>query len=166
MKTAANPAVTSSEAGISPSSSRLRALIWAPCQGPSSLQLPQLEIADQARRVLLRAEVVVQERFAAIGGHERGGHSGYVEGLVKADAGRELVGKAAEDGHDALLIGAQKVELPAGEISAGADQEEHDHDCQQSGDRFGEAPLPARRGARGSPLRAGQTRARCPTLVP
>src|SRR5438067_13546347 len=94
MNTPANPAVTSSEAGISAISSRLRALmVRSPPRGfqprdpmvsgfvrpplaarPSrslgSLRNPsQLEAPDQAHRARLRAKLVVEEVRAAVGRH-------------------------------------------------------------------------------------------------
>ena len=55
MKIAAKPAVSSSDAGISASSSRLRAL---------TRQLPALERDQEILGVVLRAKLVIGERLA------------------------------------------------------------------------------------------------------
>src|SRR5436305_15243535 len=70
MNTPANPAVTSSDAGIRPSSSRLRALtlrmpLGRPAPGPrcprSRRDPPLFEVHHERGRIRLRTQVVVQE---------------------------------------------------------------------------------------------------------
>src|ERR1700730_840509 len=76
MKTPAKPAVTSSDAGISPTSSRLRALIPPArvqrCASASSVQLPELDRSNEVLRVRLRAKLIVEQGGAPVGGNERG----------------------------------------------------------------------------------------------
>src|SRR5437763_6375387 len=95
MNTPANPAVTSSDAGISPTSSRLRALIAFARQGRgsagSSGQLSQLGGTHQVLGVLLRAQVVVQQRPAAIRRNCRGRDAGDIERLVQMDPCRQVI---------------------------------------------------------------------------
>ena len=119
MNTPANPAVTSREAGISPSSSRLRALIRCSC--------PQLQArAPACRRSRSERSWLLKQRAAAIGGHKRSGNPGDVERLVQVHPGRQVVRQPAIDRHDALLVGADEVQLAGGQIAAAADQEQHD----------------------------------------
>src|SRR5260370_21896253 len=114
MNTPAKPAVTSNEAGIRRNSSRFLALTAS----PSLRHLPQLQGSDQAHRIRLRAEVVVEEGPAAIRGDQRGGHAGYVERSVELDAQGQVVGKAPVDPDDPLRICPDEGQLPAGPITA------------------------------------------------
>src|SRR6202012_1682211 len=96
MNTPANPALTSSEAGISPISSRLRAVTArAP---PSWLNLPQLEVVDQVLGAGLRAQVLVEDPAPLARGQRRGRDPRHIEALVQARTGDEVVGEPAVDG--------------------------------------------------------------------
>src|SRR3954469_2692102 len=80
MNTAAKPAVSSSDAGTSASSSRLRALIASAPAGsrqnrqagndPLSLaaQRPRLHLADEVARVVARAQLMLGHEPALVGG--------------------------------------------------------------------------------------------------
>src|SRR2546421_11534338 len=115
MNTPANPAVTSSEAGTRPISSRLRALIVA--TPAASLRNPsELEVPHQVHRARLRAELVVEEVRAAIPRHQRGRHARDEERLVEVDASRKLVGKPAVDRDDPLRVGPDEVQLARGQV--------------------------------------------------
>ena len=83
MKTAAKPAVSSSDAGISASSSRLRALI--------GVELPALELRARGRRASsLRAQLVVDAASRALARRQLvDRHAGLVVTRVEVDpAGR------------------------------------------------------------------------------
>src|ERR1700761_564233 len=99
MNTPANPAVTSREAGISPTSSRLRAVTERASR--SRLHLPQLEVVHQVLRVGLRAQVVVEHPATLGRGQRRGGDAGLVVELIEAHPGDEVVGQASVDGDEA-----------------------------------------------------------------
>src|SRR5260370_12383635 len=104
MNTPAKPAVTSNEAGIRRNSSRFLALTAS----PSLRHLPQLQGSDQAHRVRLRAEVVVEEGLAAIRGDQRGGHAGYVDRSVELDPQAQVAGKRPRDRDDPLRLGCDQ----------------------------------------------------------
>src|SRR5437764_12387495 len=87
MNTPANPAVTSSDAGISAISSRLRALTRPGPGGRSLRDPPELEIPDQVHRARLGAQLNVEEVGAAVCRDLRGPHTGDEEGLVHTDTG-------------------------------------------------------------------------------
>src|ERR1700726_1740797 len=89
MNTPANPAVTSSEAGIRRNSSRFLALTAS----PSLRHLPQLQGADKVHRIRLGAEVVVEEGLAAIRGDQRGRYARFVARSAMLDAQRQGVGE-------------------------------------------------------------------------
>src|SRR5262249_17742844 len=111
MNTPANPAVTSSDAGIRPSSSRFLALI-AGAPMSVSLRDPSLrERHHQRTRVRLRPKMVVQQRAPPIRGDQRSRNARRVERLIQADPSREVVRKPAVDRDDALLVGADEVKL-------------------------------------------------------
>ncbi len=134
MKTPANPAVSSSEAGIRPRSSRFRALILLSC--PSSS-------VDQAARVRLRAQVVVEQRRAAIRGQLRRRNAGDVERLVQLDAGGQVVRQAAVDVTIPCWFVPMKYSWRLARYAAAADQREHDQRRQQGRERLDVAPLAA-----------------------
>src|SRR5260370_39304781 len=96
MNTPAKPAVTSNEAGIRRNSSRFLALTAS----PSLRHLPQLQGSDQAHRIRLRAEVVVEEAPAAIRGDQRGAHAGDAARSVDVDAQGQVVGQAPAERRD------------------------------------------------------------------
>src|SRR4051812_48898820 len=98
MKIAANPAATSSDAGTSASSSRLRALMSRP-----SLDLTALERDHEVLGVVLGSQLVVGERLAPVGrdvidGHARAGVTG-----VELDPGRQVVRQPPEDRDRAVV---------------------------------------------------------------
>src|SRR4051812_34048007 len=107
MKRAANPAVSSSDAGISAISSRLRALtepLRVRCPAPAAVSnrvaasrrnVSLLKIAHEALRVVARAQLVVGERVAAGRGHALEGDTRAVDHRVELDAEREVVREAA-----------------------------------------------------------------------
>src|SRR3954454_4686635 len=94
MNSAANPAGTSSAAGMRARSSRLRALF----------NLPDLELADEILGVRVGAELVIGEDDAPVAGDLVDGHAAAVVARVELDAGRQLVGQAAVDRHGAAGV--------------------------------------------------------------
>src|SRR3954451_9706700 len=86
MKIAANPAATSSDAGTSASSSRLRALM-----SRGSLDLTALERGHEVLGVILRAQLVVRERLAAIRWHGVDRHPRAGGARVELDPERQIV---------------------------------------------------------------------------
>src|SRR5437588_7894652 len=81
--TPANPAVSRRDAGISPISSRLRALIARVLGASRSLRdVPQLQLAHEVQGVGLRAKLVVEELVTAVRRHQRGRHARDEVGLV------------------------------------------------------------------------------------
>src|SRR3954470_5971310 len=107
MKIAANPAATSSDAGTSASSSRLRALMC-----PASLDLAALERGHEVLGVILRAQLVVRERLAPVGRHgvDRDARGGGTR--VELEPERQVVRQALEDRDRAAVarIGADEVD--------------------------------------------------------
>src|SRR6476620_10110371 len=99
MKIAANPAATSSDAGTSASSSRLRALMSAP-----SLDLTALERDHQVLGVILGSQLVVGERLAAVRRDVVDGHPRTGVARVQLDAERQVVGQTAEDRDRAVVL--------------------------------------------------------------
>src|SRR4051794_23709464 len=112
MKIAANPAVSSSDAGISAISSRLRALIrrlrlavpvapaLASCGGSSSGQSSVFGRLHEALRVVLGPQLVGRERRAAALREALQGDSGVADRRVEPDPEREVVRKALVEGDD------------------------------------------------------------------
>src|SRR4051794_26403145 len=103
MKTAAKPAVSSSDAGTSASSSRLRALIAsapagsrqskdARSRGP---QRPGLHLADEVLRVVARAQLVLRHEAALVGRQLVDGHARAVVDVVEVQAGGAVVRQPA-----------------------------------------------------------------------
>src|SRR3954467_2762007 len=107
MKIAANPAATSSDAGTSASSSRLRALM-----SRASLDLTALERDHEVLGVVLRAQLVVRERLAAIRRHVVDRHARTGVALIQLDPQRQVVRQAAEDRDRAVVarVGADEVD--------------------------------------------------------
>src|SRR4051812_19508814 len=115
MNSAAKPAVSSSDAGISAISSRLRALtaqlrVRAPASaamsnriGGSLRDVPLLQREHEPLGVVARAERVVGERRAPAGGHALERDTRAVGRGVEPDAERQVVGQAAIDGDDVAV---------------------------------------------------------------
>src|SRR6476620_5132578 len=143
MKIAANPAATSSDAGTSASSSRLRALMSA----------PSLDLAAPRRRygvlgVVLGAQLVVRERRTAVGRDVVDRHARVVVARVQLDPERQVVGQAAEDRDRAVVLGVGPDEVDGARRQPAADQDQGD-DGEGDDEADGDAPaaLAARLGA-------------------
>src|SRR5215207_2600332 len=134
MKIAANPAATSSEAGTSASSSRLRALM-----SPASLDLTALERDHQILGVVLRAQLVVRERRPACRRHVVDRHARAGVALVELDPQRQVIGEAAEDGDRAVVarVGADEVDGTGGQPASDEDQAD---DAEEDEEADGDAP--------------------------
>src|SRR3954447_20029563 len=118
--TAVKPAVTSSDAGTSAISSRLRALIPGLQSGLAceshSLELSPFERANEAVRVVARAHRVVQQLLAARARDLAGRHARDVVRRVEMDAQRQLVGQALEDGDVRIVVGPHEVDGLRGQV--------------------------------------------------
>src|SRR3954454_613641 len=154
MKIAANPAATSSDAGTSASSSRLRALM-----SRASLDLTALERGHEVLGVILRAQLVVRERLAAIRWHGVDRHARAGGTRVELDPERQVVGQPWEDGDRAVVarIGADEVDGARGHPAAGQDQEGDDEGDDET-DWDAPTALAARLWAGLSRERGGATR--------
>src|SRR4051812_47592187 len=122
MNTAAKPAVSSSDAGRSARSSRLRALIAsAPAGGRQrrrasddalsrAAQRSGLELAHEVLRVVARAELVVRHEASLPGGQLVDRYAGGVVRAVEMQTGGQVVGKATIDRDEAVVTRTDEVD--------------------------------------------------------
>src|SRR3954447_5737251 len=122
MNTAAKPAVSSSDAGRSARSSRLRALIASAPAGSrqrrrasndalsSRAQRPRLHLAHEVLGVVARAELVVGHEAALPGGQLVDRYAGGVVRAVEMETGGQVVGQATIDRDEAVVTRTDEVD--------------------------------------------------------
>src|SRR3954451_11714083 len=176
MNTAANPAVSSSDAGTSASSSRLRALLIARAPAGSRqerqasndalsrwAQRSRLHLADEVARVVAGAELVLGHEPALVGGQLADRHAGGVVDAVEVHAGRPVVRQAAIDGHEAVAARADEVDRLRGVPRAegdGGDEGERDEQAGRHATAAALRLLRTRRGRGGCSNGGGRGRRR------